>query len=262
MKREVPEADLHAFVDDQLDPARRRQVVAYLEAHPEEMHRVRQYSAQKAAVATALSAAAGQVGRSETEILAQRLARRLAESATWPRYRTRLAVAGAAFLFAALGWSANSLIDWLQERTIPEVVESAALAHQIFAEDRVRPVELPASAAREMAAWFSAHLGERIQIPNLTDVGLRFVGGRLLSSDDGPLVQLLYEDVKARRLSLYLSLHESDEDDPLRVVRIDDVSAGYWQEDHILYAIVAKTGTEQIQLIAAEIGAPAARGRL
>lgn len=258
---EIRESDIHGFVDGELDPTRRCEVVAYLEAHPGEMHRVRQFMAQKAAVAEALRVA-DDAQRDETERLGRQLAERLVHRPTWIRYRPRAAAVAAAVLFTALGWSGSRLSQWMQETSVPEMVESAALAHDIFADDRLRPVELPASKAGEMTTWFSAHLGERMQIPDLADVGLKLVGGRLLSSDDGPLVQLLYEDGKGRRLTLYLSTQETEEDDPLEVVRLDDVNAGYWQEGDILYAIVAKTAKEQIQLIAAEIGAPTVHSRL
>jgi anti-sigma factor RsiW len=261
MKAEIPESDIQAFVDDQLEPSRSQEVLEYLHEHPEEMRRVREYCAHKNAVVRALRSA-DQVGWDGTDLLAEQLAHRLGRRRTWLRYRTRLAGLAAAVLFLALGWGAHVAVERLGEAAVPEVVESAALAHEIFAEDLVRPVELPASAAGEMTNWFSAHLGERIKIPDLKDVGLRLIGGRLLSSETGPLVQLLYEDGKKRRLTLYLSTQQESEDDPLEVVRLDDVNAGYWQEDDMLYAVVAKAATEQIQLIAAELGAPAVHRKL
>jgi anti-sigma factor RsiW len=261
MRREVPESDVHAFVDGQLDEETRARVAAYLDAHPEIARRVRQYALHKSAIVDAVRESDHEK-RADTEMLAERLARRLAERSAPRPYRRRIAAVAAGLLLVAVGWTAWTVVDHVREAAIPDAVESAALAHHIFAEDRLRPVELPASAVREMAAWFSGHLGERIQIPNLAGVGLRLIGGRMLSNDEGPMAQLLYEDGKGRRLTLYLSPQAGEEVDDLEVVGLDDVNAGYWQEDDILYAIVANTAKEQIRLIAAELGAPTGRGRL
>jgi len=261
MRREVRESDIHAFVDGQLDEEARARVAAYLDAHPEIARRVRHYALQKPAIVDAVTAS-DQEKRTETEILAERLARRLAQRSAPRPHRRRIAAAAAGLLLVGVGWTARTVVDHVRQAAIPDAVESAALAHHIFAEDRLRPVELPASAVREMAAWFSGHLGERIQIPNLAGVGLRLIGGRLLSNDEGPMAQLLYEDGKGRRLTLYLSPQTGEDVGDLEVVRLDDVNAGYWQEHDILYAIVANTAKEQIRLIAAELGAPTGHGRL
>ena len=46
----ITEADLHAYVDAALSETRRREVEAFLSAHPEEAGRVRVYQAQKQAL--------------------------------------------------------------------------------------------------------------------------------------------------------------------------------------------------------------------
>lgn len=261
MRRDVRESQIHAFVDGQLDEETRAQVAAYLDAHPEIARRARQYARHKSAIIEAMTAS-GHEKRVDTAALAERLAQRLAERTAPRPYRRRIAAVAAGLLLVAVGWTARTMVDHVRQAAIPDAVESAALAHHIFAEDRLRPVELPASAVREMAAWFSGHLGERIRIPNLAGVGLNLIGGRLLSNDEGPMAQLLYEDGKGRRLTLYLSPRIGEEVDNLEVVGLDDVNAGYWQEDDILYAIVANTAKEQIRMIAAELGAPTGHGRL
>jgi anti-sigma factor RsiW len=108
-----------------------------------------------------------------------------------------------------------------------------------------------------MAAWFSRHLGEPIEIPSLRAVGLHLVGGRLLTGDDGPVAQLIYEDRKGRRLTLCLSSAPAGTGLEIELVEVDGLTAGYWQDGELSYALVAQTPDLQLVAIASELGAVA-----
>lgn len=249
----LPEEEIHAFVDGQLEPARRQAVAAWLAEHPAEMQRARAYEAQKELLRAALLMEDEGEPAPRTAALEAALLRRLRRRTG--RLPPALGRAAAVALLLATGWLGHVLFQRHVEAKLPEAVEDAAQAHEIFAQDPLRPVELPASDSQEIVAWFSGHLGEPIQIPDLRPLGLRFVGGRLLGTEEGPLAQLLYEDREGRRLGVYLSTQPIDLDREIQVAHVRDLTAGYWREGELIYTVVADTPTEQLIFIASEIGA-------
>lgn len=251
MKRKLSEEDLQAFIDDQLAPERRDEVINHLGADPDARRMADVYMAQKRILRERLREAGGAGRRSAlTQHLAAELAERLAHKPRFVWWRHQVATAAAVF---AVGWGGHVLYQEFDPWRLPAMVSGAAKAHQIFAEDSARPVELPASASAELADWFSDHLGESVQIPDLRDVGLRFVGGRLLGTERGPLAQMLYEDNRGRRLTLYLASEDTDAGPEVQVVHVDGFTAGYWMEETIAYTIVADTPEEQLLAVAMEI---------
>jgi len=246
----ISDEDIQAFVDDQLPPGRRAEVIARLGDDPQARRRADDFLRQRRLLRAHATHATGNGSTSAlTEQLTVELAARLSERRrpTWWRQ------AAAAAVIFAVGWGGHIAYSEHNPWRLPSVVSGATKAHQIFAEDSMRPVELPASAGPQLAAWFSDHLGEPVHIPDLRDIGLRFVGGRLLATDRGPMAQMLYEDNRSRRLTLYLSPEEDEAVAEVQVVRLDGFSAGYWKGDSLVYTVVAETPSDQLLVIATEI---------
>jgi anti-sigma factor RsiW len=243
----VREEDLHAFVDGQLDDDDAAQVLAHLEENPDAHARVLAYIRQKALVRAALEQLpAAAERRSETADRREPAPPRR----PWAERMRRMA---AAAVLVGVGWSMHTAADLYREWRVPPVVEAATQAHQVFGSDGVRPVELPASAWWEMRAWFEQHLDTPVDIPDLSAVGLRFVGGRLLASGVGPMAQLLYEDADGQRLTVYLTKAPATADAEVQIVKVAHFAAGYWKEGDLTYTIVAEMEAEALRALAFEI---------
>lgn len=177
----------------------------------------------------------------------------LAAAQVVPVRRVGWRAGGAAAALFALGWGGNMALDAWLDGQVPQLVEDAAQAHQVFAHDSMRPVETQNAATLE--TWFTAHLGEPITIPDLRPAGLRFIGGRLLSSEQGALAQIIYEDVRGQRLSLYIADDAAgDSQEDMEIVELEEVDAGYWREGGVTYAVVAESSVEQVIAVASVIG--------
>lgn len=252
MKAEIGDDDLQRFVDGQLSPERRALVLEYLAEHPDAKRRVDADLRHKRLLRQYVTEYADQADDPVTAKLQNELASRLEGPATrsHPWWRQ---TAAAMVLFAA-GWGASAVHDVYREWSLPSVVSGATKAHQLFAEDSRRPVELPAAESRELKHWFSEHLYADVDIPQLDSIGLSFIGGRLLATEQGPLAQMLYEDQRGRRLSFYVSTAEAYSDADVQVVKVDGFTAGYWKDDRLVYTLVADTSKEQLLAIAAAIG--------
>lgn len=249
---QVHEDELHAFVDGQLPKGRCTAVLAYLGRHPEEVVRLATYARHKEELRARLDEIEAPIENSTTAELQQALADRLAAR---PRYREWLRRAAAMAVLLGAGWWSNSLYQQFFIPHLPDVVIEAAQAHEIFSGDLDRPVELTAVAATDMAAWFSSRLGEPVEIPSLRGMGLRLIGGRLLAGDQGPVAQLIYEDASGYRVSLCLSSAPSNSKPELELVNLDGLTAGYWHDGDLTYALVAKGTEQQLVTIATELGA-------
>ena len=250
--QDIGEDELQAFVDGQLPQGRSTAVLAHLGRHPQEIPRLAQYALQKEELRRGLDAIS-LPGDDPTTLQLQRRARRPSETARSTAHWLRRAAT--VVLLLAAGWASHGLYQAYREHQLPSLVVEAAQAHEVFGGDSQRPVELTAASRTEMAAWFSRHLGEAIEIPSLRAIGLRLVGGRLLPGDDSPVAQLIYEDSAKRRLTLCLSAATSDAGPVIELVEVEGMTAGYWQDGEVNYALVAHTPDLQLVAIASELGA-------
>jgi anti-sigma factor RsiW len=248
---EIGEDELQAFVDGELPRDRSIEVLAHLGHHPDEIQRLAQYALQKDELRRSIDALNLPDDDPATLRLQQALARRLSR----PDHAVWLRRAAATALLLATGWTSHSLYQAWLEHQLPALVVEAAQAHEVFGDDIQRPVELTAASQTEMVAWFSRHLGESIAIPSLRAIGLRLVGGRLLPGEDSPIAQLIYEDSAHRRLTLCLSAEPSAAEPVIELVEVEGLTAGYWQDGEVAYALVAHTPDLQLVAIASELGA-------
>jgi anti-sigma factor RsiW len=255
---EIGEDELQAFVDGKLPEGRCTAVLAHLGRHPEEIQRLTQYALHKDKLRRGLHALA----LPDDDPATPQLQRALAERLTRPHFGRWLRQAASVALLLAVGWSSHDLYQTYLEPHLPSVVIEAAQAHEVFGDDSERPVELTAASRPEMAAWFSRHLGEPVEIPSLRAIGLRLMGGRLLTGDEGPVAQLIYQDDAGRRLTLCLSADPADLGLEVELVEVDGLTAGYWQKGELSYALVAETADLQLVAIASELGAEAPAGLL
>jgi anti-sigma factor RsiW len=253
----IQEEELHAFVDGQLPKERCRAVLAYLGQHPPEIVRLAAYATHKEELRRQLEAIDLPASPATAE-----LERALAERLSGPWYREWLRRVAAVAGLLVVGWWSNTFYQQHLAERLPDVVVEAAQAHQIFGGDSSRPVELTAAASADMVAWFSSRLGEHVEIPSLGTAGLRLVGGRLLAGDEGPVAQLIYEHEDGHRLTLGVSAEPADSGAAIEVVTFEGLTAGYWLEGALTYALVGKTSEAQLVAIATRIGADQPRGWL
>jgi anti-sigma factor RsiW len=244
--RPPTDEEIGAFIDREATVAERAATAERLLAHPEAQARLRTDRALKEALLEELAAFDPAPGDYALEADALAMAKLRSERRTgWRR------VTAAAALVAA-GWGGHMGYAAWRDSQVPSLVEDAAQAHQVFAYDHTRPVETHNAAA--LSAWFSEHLGEPVVIPDLSAAGLRFIGGRLLATDNGALGLVIYEDGVGRRLSLYIAEDNGSDIDEMEIVRLEEVDAGYWRDGGVTYAVVAESSVEQVLQVASVIG--------
>ncbi len=246
--------DLMAYADGRLGPDEAAALEARLEADPEARALISAMRFQTGAIRDAAAALDTAPASLRTAALERDLARALQRQG----WRARLMgpglrrMAASVMLFAA-GWGGH--MAWDSATTpYPGYVAEGLGAHQVFAEDLIRPVEFAGPASAEAMDWISAKLDRKLAHPALEPLGLELVGTRMLGTREGPMAQFIYEDRDGHRLSLILAPHpEGAPEATLRLASLGDDRVGYWRDARLDYAVVARTSDLQIQAVAEEV---------
>jgi anti-sigma factor RsiW len=255
----IDEDDFQAFVDGQLPPERRRAVMAYLAARPEEAARMSDYRSLSEEMHLLYD-----------EVLYEPLPARLRVE----RYRGRTAwwakplrwaglselglaprAAGIALLLlagASGGWMLG--LHYIEPQVEPPAVSFtrlAANAHVLYASDMQHPVEFGADQQERLLLWLSERLGQAVQAPDLQDLGFTLVGGRLLPAAGQPAAQLMYENPDAHRITLYIrgnwpSAPGAAQDGTVTFAGEGGVSTVYWRDGPFAYALLGALDREQL----------------
>ncbi len=225
--------DLHAYVDGQWPPQARQRVEARLAADPEAKRRVEDY----ALIREGLRALYDPV--LEEEVPAQ--LRRRPRQHNW--LRPLAAMAASVFLFVTGGWIGMHLQQGALAPVAgaPHVVREAAMAYAVYTPEVHHPVEVPGGQEEHLVAWLTKRMGAKVHAPRLDELGFRLVGGRLVSSDDGPGALLMYENAEGERVVLYACHNEEQgRNTAFRFAQDEGVSVFYWLEGPLSYALAGE----------------------
>lgn len=228
-ERPVTENDLHAYVDNQLEPARRGEIEHHLEHHLEAATTVNDLR---------------RLDQSLHSLFDPVLTEPIPETIQFPPVRKRYGLRAAAVvawiaLGTVLGWNLN---NWNAPGPAnmleTQLVKPAAFAHVIYSAEVLHPVEVKADQEQHLVQWLSKRLRTPINAPVLTQGGYHLVGGRLLPSTDRMAAQFMYEDTGGRRVTLYLRRGAWDNTlTAFRYSRSDNVGVFYWIDGQLGYAL-------------------------
>jgi anti-sigma factor RsiW len=247
----IGDDELQAFVDGRLSPLRTAAFEAYVADHPEVGRRVASYRKQRDALRAALQFKADESIPPHLQPGAPTAARRQ------PRGLRMKALAASIVLIlggAAIGWlewDSAFLESWLPESATrwDEMAKQAVAAHLTFARDQAHPVEIPASDEAMLQRRIAEHLGRGFPIPDLAQYGFQLIGGRVLSVEAGPAAQLVYNDDRGDRVTVYIHVGDRGET-TFRSITEGDVQALYWVDDGCGYVVSGQLDRGRLQQIA------------
>ena len=228
----IGEADLHAYVDGALDDRGRADVETWLVDHPEDADRVRAYRDQRTELHALFDRVLDEPMPARIEAVLSR--RRPVRAPVWTR------IAAGLLLFLVGGLAGWGLHGQQAKRMAADdgFVRQAVGAHVVYAGEIRHPVEVGANEEAHLVAWLSKRLGATVRAPRLVSAGFQLVGGRLLPDGGAPAAQFMYEDGGGRRLTLYVRTDRRDADTAFRFVSDRGVSAFYWIDGPLAYALI------------------------
>lgn len=231
----IDDADLQAYLDGALDPARAEQVAAALDADP--------------ALAAALAGWRDQ-DRALRDLFAP-YARGDAADLPPARVRSggfwRAGLAAALALAFVLGGGAGA---WLQARLAPPVASIAALdagwlaqtageVHLTYVREVRHPVEVGAAEREHLSSWLGNRIEKPFTPPELQAHGFSLVGGRLLPIGGVPGAMLMYENPEGERITILLARNPGARDMAFQFSHLAGVNTLRWVDGPMAYAISA-----------------------
>ncbi|MBN9530672.1 MAG: anti-sigma factor [Alphaproteobacteria bacterium] len=248
----ISEFDLHAYVDDQLDPARRIEVEDFLARHPARAAEVMADLRSRDALRLAMPAPASPAPEL-TVAAGRRLARALAGQRLFARFRRVAAVAA----FLAIGWFAHAELaplgvgNSIASPKPPAFVDDALMSH------RTAQLRAGLHSFHAVVDYDREELGTAtgIALPDLPrDWTIRDV--QLVPASSGPSVEVELAAGRAGSMSLY-----AVRSDAFRVInptplRKGDEAVVYWQMGEHAYALTGgSTAAETIAQAAEQLAA-------
>lgn len=250
----IVEAELHAWLDGRLDPARRAAVEDWLSANPDEAARLASYHTTEAGLRALYAPVLDEaVPTRLLDVLAQpaplrRPWLRTARVAGW------LLTGGIVGLMA--GWFGHARFGgWpLVAGVDAAFVERAVYAHAVYVPEVRHPVEVGADDSRHLFAWLSKRMGRDIRAPGLESLGFQLLGGRLLPGDEGrPAAQFMYQNAAGRRLTLYVNRCDARTETSFRFIAEGGLNAFYWLDGETGYALVGDVSREDLSAAAQQV---------
>jgi anti-sigma factor RsiW len=251
--RTIDENDLHAYVDGQLPADRLPALERHLRENPQAAALVADYRAQRAEIRAAFASAAEPVPPELS------LARIIAEQRD-RRSRTPWLAAASVILAlgigAAGGWFARGLpasTGPLQATAL--LGQEALMSHVVYAVDVRHPIEVPGTETPHLQQWLSNRLDRTVVAPDLTALGYRLMGGRLLATERGGAAALLmYDDASHQRISVLLRPMARTTNAPNDPFQKDGVNGCAWIVNGLGIAVVAALPRDDIARLVKQIG--------
>ena len=233
---------LSAWVDGELDAAAREQVQAWLHHHPQDAARVRDWSADRAALAAMF-------GPVLDEAVPEALfATALGRSSAGRSPRWAMAAAAAGLLLTGALFGGGGVWQWQQQQQVAQEtrlraqlaagtaqgwVQRAAFAHSVYVGEPRHAVEVKANE-EHLSRWLTRRIDIPVKLFDLHEQGFELVGGRLLPDGPGKSAQLLYQDAQQRRVTVYLRKPEQGTDAAFRYEQQGKLGMFYWVEEGAL----------------------------
>lgn len=250
----ISDEQLSAWVDGELDAAESQRVEAWLADHPEDAARAARWADDRQALQALFAPA-------PADAVPARLQAAVWHSRRWPRWA--LAASAAGLLLA--GGLVGAALTWQQQQrqfaqaqaklaagTAQGWVQRAAFAHSVYTIEPRHPVEVRAQE-EHLARWLTRRIEVPVKLFDLHEQGFELVGGRLLPDGPGKSAQLMYQDAKGLRVTVYLRKPEQGTDAAFRYERQGDLGLFYWVEEGCGYALVGALPRETLLALAQAI---------
>ncbi len=133
---------------------------------------------------------------------------------------------------------------------VAALAQEASASYGTFASDRLHPVEVRADGGDTLQKFAAATLGRSAAIPDLSKIGYRLMGGRVIPTAHGPGLMLMYDDDKGTRLVMLTRPMMVDQNKPMMPSQTGDVRGWSWAKNGMGYSLVGALPHEDLHPIA------------
>ena len=241
----VTDEELHAFIDGELPADRQEAVAAWLAAHSDDAAQVGAWRAQADAIRARYGAVASEPVPERLK-LDQVMRRERAGGRSWAAMAAAAAIV--AFVFGgAAGWMARGASA--AAPTGFDMFTAEALdAYKLYVVEVRHPVEVPGSELAHMKQWLSKRIGYDLNIPDLSSMGLKLIGGRLLPGPTGAAAFYMYEGPSGERFTIYCAKAGGPET-ALHFKSAEQFASFTWIDDKIGYVVSGPADRERLEAV-------------
>lgn len=247
----ITEADLHAYVDQQLPAPRRVEIEQFMASRPDERQRVLAWQRQNELLGAWLD-----------PVLREPLPLRLPlkpEATAWP-WRGLAAGIALAVVSASSAWFVRGALDsdatrlaFVNSGHLTGFAHRAAVAHVVYSPDARRPVEVGADQEQALVTWLTKRIGTPVHPPALSALGYDLVGGRLLPGDKRPVAQFMYTSANGQRLTLYVTREAAGQETAFKFGQDGAVNVFYWVDKNFGYALSGGVDRQELMRVSHEV---------
>jgi anti-sigma factor RsiW len=249
--RPITEADLHGFVDHQLDSARRSEVQSYLDNHPEIAARIATFGRQREALRAAAAPIADEPIPPQLNLRDLMEGRR--QSQTWS-WRSAAASVLLMVVGGAGGWSLRgTTVEQSEASGIAALAREAVDTFNVYGVDRSHPVEFAAADKAQLVSWIASRIGRTISVPDLTASGYAYMGGRLVATPHGAAGLLMYGNGQGQRLAMLVRPMAIDKDTLMSEHSDGDIHGVSWASKGTGFSLVGPAPADLLHPMADEV---------
>lgn len=241
----VTEEELHAFADGQLPEDRAEAMAAWLAAHPDDAAIVGAWRAQALSIRACYGAVAAEPVPARLTL--ERIVARERPARLWIR------IAAAALIAFVVGGGSGWIARGMTVSTpsgFGALTADALEAHRLYVVEVRHPVEVPGDQRAHMTQWLSKRVGEHLRVPDLRNIDLKLVGGRLLPGPSGATAFYMYEAPSGERFTIYCAKAEAAPETALRFKQGKRFAAVYWVDDKLAYVVSGPAERARLESIA------------
>ncbi len=247
LPRPIQEEELHAFVDGRLDPPRHAEVARLAEQDPALRARLDDWRRAATLLRESFAFKAREPVPPQLNLGRLIETRVSSRSAQW-RVAAGFLIAlslGAAGGWISRGYHGRDDMEWLTMQ--------ATSAHRVFVSDTTHPAQEGPDAQASLVSWMADRLGRRVDVPDLTRFGYRFIGGHVLAAVGGPAAMLMYDDSAGNRVTVYVQPMATDDTLPMRSVTRNAVAGFAWINKQIGYGVMSNSADQSLHALANKV---------
>lgn len=245
--RPFSERDIHLALDGELPEDERAAFKAWLEANPDMMAKSQRYATDDAVLRGTFAAVLDEPVPARLEAAVNGEAPR--RKPVLQRWRM-VAAAAALLVLGGLGGYLVGVAGQEDSDSDDRMAELAISAHQTFATDLKRPVEVDGSDKAYLTGWLSKRTGLKLVAPDLSRDGFHLLGGRLVPAGSGTAALMLYADEQGNRISIYVTTEGTERTKGTYVLSGGGPKAIYWQDKGYGCAIVGTLPPDELSVVA------------
>ncbi len=123
----------------------------------------------------------------------------------------------------------------------------------VHASDRMRFAELGADSKDYLEQWFGQRLKRSLVIPDLSQSGATFVGGRLMAVGENPAGLLIYRTAEGKNVGLCITFAWKKGDQARKPVQAEGMNVVYWLRSGYAYTLLGDADPAILDALAERI---------